>query len=149
MRVEIDSSGIWGDLAKPTVFAFADSTNFSLRITPSVKKACIEAIRKRKGRTDVNDYLRLYSISIFLLLRDHLKQISEIVLDLEYPKKMGVVRSILMELISKTDPRVSRIPIRVRRVGKTSSAHFKANAVYRGEHLADREAQAKEILDFF
>ncbi|MCI2429347.1 hypothetical protein LM602_06010 [Candidatus Acetothermia bacterium] len=149
MRVEVDSSGVWGDLAKPTIFAFSNSTNFSLWIAPSIKKTCIEAVRKQKGWTDVNDYLRLYSISIFLLLRDHLKQISEIVLDLEYPKKMGLVRSTLVEFISKTDPQLARTPIRVRRIGKTSRAHYKANAVYRGEQPADRWVQAKEILDLF
>lgn len=149
MRVEVDSSGVWGDLAKPTVFAFSNSTHFSLWIAPSVKKTCIEAVRKRKGRTDVNDYLRLYSISIFLLLRDHLRQISEIVLDLEYPKKMGIVRSMLVGFIRKTDPQLARTPIRVRRIGKTSRAHYKANAVYRGEQSPERRIQAEEILDLF
>lgn len=149
MRIEVDSSGIWGDLSKPTVFAFSNAISHILWLDASVKKTCIEEIRKRKGRTDVNDYLRLYSISIFLLVRDHLHQLSEIVLDLEYPKKMGIVRSILTTLIRAMDPQLARIPIRIRRIGKTSRAHARANAAYRREHKPDRHAQAHEILSLF
>lgn len=149
MRVEVDSSGVWGDLSKPTAFAFSNTISRVLWLSPDVKKACIEEIRRRKGRTDVNDYLRLYSISIFLLLQDHLPRLSEIVLDLEYPKKMGMVRSILIEFIRATDPHWARIPIRIQRVGKTSRAHAKAHATYRGEHEPDRRAQAHELLSLF
>ncbi len=149
MRVEVDSSGIWGDLSKPTVFAFSNTISHILWLDPAVKKACIEEIRRRKGRTDINDYLRLYSISIFLLLRDHLPQLSEIVLDLEYPKKMGMVRSTLIELIRAIDPLLARIPIRIQRIGKTSRAHAKAHATYRGEHEPDRRAQVHELLSLF
>lgn len=145
----MDSSGIWGDLSKPTVFAFSNTISCVLWLDPAVKKACIEEIRRRKGRTDVNDYLRLYSISIFLLLRDHLPQLSEIILDLEYPKKMGMVRSILIEFIRATNPQLTRIPIRIRRIGKTSRAHAKAHAAYRGEHAPDRRAQVHELLSLF
>jgi len=46
-------------------------------------------------------------------------------------------------------PEVNRIPIRVRRIGKTSRAHDLANAVYRGERSPDRQIQADEILELF
>ena len=93
-------------------------------------------------------YVHLYAISVFLLLESHLKQLSEIVLDLEMPKKMGVVRSILVQLIQAVDPQLAKIPIRVQRIGKTSRAHDVANAVFREEERSpDRRIQAKEILD--
>jgi hypothetical protein len=149
MRVEVDSSGVWGKMSEPTVFAFSNSLSRALWLDPAVKKACIEDIRRRKGRTDVNDYIRLYAISVFLLLRDSLGQFSEIVLDLEYPKKMGLVRIILLELIWASDPQQANTPIRVQRIGKTSRAHDKANGVYRGEQLPDQQVQVKEILNLF
>jgi len=149
MRVEVDSSGIWGNQAEPTVFAFSDSLSRSIWIAPEVKRACIQEVRRRKGRTTVNDYVRLYAISVFLLLKDHLGQMSQIVLDLELQKKMGMVRSILIELTRNVDPQLARTPIRVRRIGKTSRAHDLANAVYRGERLPDRRIQADEILELF
>jgi len=79
MRVEVDSSGIWGNRAEPTVFAFSNSLSQAIRIAPEV----------------------------------------------------------------------NRIPIRVRRIGKTSRAHDLANAVYRGERSPDRQIQADEILELF
>jgi hypothetical protein len=78
-----------------------------------------------------------------------LPQLSEIVLDLEYPKKMGMVRSTLIELIRAIDPLLARIPIRIQRIGKTSRAHAKAHATYRGEHEPDRRAQVHELLSLF
>jgi hypothetical protein len=149
MRVEVDSSGIWGNQAEPTVFAFSNTLSQAISIAPEVKRTCIQEIRRRKGRTTVNDYVRLYAISVFLLLRDHLGRMSEIVLDLELQKKMGMVRSILIELTRDIDPQLARIPIRVRRIGKTSRAHDLANAVYRGERSPDRQIQADEILELF
>lgn len=152
MRVEVDSSGIWGDQARPTVLAFSNRLKWAIWIGPEAKQACIREVRKRnkrKGGTTVSDYVRLYAISVFLLLRDHLGQVSEIVLDQELQKKMGEVRSILVELINDIDPQLARIPIRVRRVGKTSRAHALANAVYRGEQEPDRRIQAEEILWLF
>lgn len=149
MRVEVDSSGIWGNQAQPTIFAFSNSLSLSIWIAPQVKRACIQEVRQRKGRITVNDYVRLYAISVFLLLKEHLGQMSEIILDLELPKKMGLVRSILIELIRDIDPQLARIQIRVRRIGKTSRAHDLANAVYKGEQSPDRRLLAKEILDLF
>jgi hypothetical protein len=149
MRVEVDSSGIWGDQARPTVFAFSNRLRWAIWIGPEVKRACIQEVREREGRVTVNDYVRLYAISAFLLLRDHLGQMSEIILDQELQKKMGMVRSILVELIGDIDPELARLPIRVRRIGKTSRAHGLANAVYRGEREPDRRVRAEEILRLF
>lgn len=149
MRVEVDSSGIWGDQAEPTVFAFSNRLKWAIWIGPEAKQACIREVRKRKGGTTVSDYVRLYAISVFLLLRDHLGEMSEIVLDQELQKKMGEVRSILIELISDIDPQLARVPIRIRRIGKTSRAHALANAVYRGEQKPNRRIQAEEILRLF
>jgi len=148
MRVEVDSSGIWGNMAEPTVFAFSNAKAYTIWIAPGVKKACITEIRRTK-KLDALDYVRLYAISVFLLLRDHLRQLSEIVLDLEYPRKMGLGRVILLELIRTIDPQLARIPIKIRRIGKTSRAHDKANAVFRGDQLPDRQIQAKEIMNLF
>ncbi|MFQ6090336.1 MAG: hypothetical protein ACE5LD_02750 [Candidatus Bipolaricaulia bacterium] len=149
MRIEVDSSGIWGNQAEPTVFAFSNSLKWAIWIAPEVKRVCIQEVRRQKGRTTINDYVRLYAISVFLLLRDPLGQMSEIVLDLELQKKMGTVRSIAIELTCDIDPQLARTPIRVRRIGKTSRAHDLANAVYRGERSPDRRIRADEILSLF
>lgn len=146
MRIEIDSSGLWGRTSEPSVFAFSNSKSRAILISSQVKATCLQEARNRYGKTTINEYLRLYSICIFLLIRDDLSKVSEIVLDLEYKGKMGMIRSFLLELIEKKNPAFTHISIRVRQVGKRSPAHAKSNAVYRGDEEPDRKIRAEEII---
>jgi len=151
MDIEVDSSGLWTKVQEPSVFALAgQGFSYAIQIPPDVKRACIEAIRTRKGRREnIHDLVRLYTACLFLLLQGFFEKASEVVLDEELPKHMGEVRALLLRWVAeRLGPGPARTPIRIRRIGKKSEAHRRANAVYRGREEADRVVHAEEILEF-
>lgn len=149
MQVEIDTSGLWGRTAEPSVFAYSNSRSKAVRVSAVVKGVCLQEVRKRCGKTTITEYLRLYAICLFLLIKDDLGRLSAIVIDLEYKKRMGEIRSMLLELIVKAHPQSAKIVIKVRQIGKHSRAHIKANEVFKKIESPEREISAAEILELF
>lgn len=149
MRVEVDSSGLWGKTSEPTVFGFSDSVDRAIWIAPAVKQACLQEVRSLRGRATVNEYVRLYAIGVFLCLRPHLDRFTEIILDVEFAGRMDQVISTLFEQMVAVDPRHAKIRVRAQRIGKTSRAHAVANGTYRGDRAPDERIERNQLLELF
>lgn len=149
MQIEIDTSGLWGRTSEPSVFAYSNSSSKAVRVSAAVKGFCLQEVRKRCGKTTISEYLRLYAICLFLLIKDDLGRLGGIVIDLEYKKRMGEIRSMLLELIAQARPQSAKIAIKVKQIGKHSRAHAKANEVFKKIENPEREISATEILELF
>ena len=56
MRVEVDQSGKIGDTKVATVLAFSNEEHFTILIPATVKRACLQRLRKR-GKSGATLYL--------------------------------------------------------------------------------------------
>ena len=79
MKIEIDQSGKIENTSKDTVIAFSDGIRKAIRISSNDKRE-IQAIFRRIGKPRIFIY-KLFAILIFLLIRDHLKELDEVVID--------------------------------------------------------------------
>ena len=71
MDVEVDQSGKIEDTNVDTVLAFSNRMSYVILIPAKVKRAAFQVLRARRKTSKANT-LRLFSVSLFLLLQDHL-----------------------------------------------------------------------------
>jgi nucleoside-triphosphatase THEP1 len=105
----------------------------------------IQKIFRRIGKPRIFVY-RLFSILIFLLVKNHLKKIDQIIIDEEYPGKMSLIKNFLLQEIRKINREFQKNNIVFKTLGKKSRAHFLAYGVAIGKKKADMEVTAKDIL---
>lgn len=86
MRIEIDQSGKIEDTSKDTVIAFSDDS-FGGIIIKARDKREIQKIFRKIGKRKIFIY-RLFAILIFLLIKKHLKKISQMIVDFEICSKI-------------------------------------------------------------
>ena len=144
-NVEVDQSGKIEDLSVDTVLAFSDGSNRAIRIPVSVKHAGLEFLRQRHVSSKVR-FLRMLAAGFYLLLKDDLKRIAHIVIDVEFAGREQDLRGMLLILIWQRFPLFSKDQLTFRRIGKKSPAHHLAWRVYRGERRADRVIAKEEFI---
>ncbi|MBM3128159.1 MAG: hypothetical protein FJ009_05910 [Chloroflexi bacterium] len=145
MDIEVDQSGKIEDTRADTVIAFSDSVSGAALIPAVVKRACIRALRERDWRSRTFVF-KIFAAALFVLIQPHIGKIERIVIDVEYPERMGDIKGKLLHLIQHIRRDFTRGQIVFDRVGKRSPAHKKAIAVYRGRAAPDRVLTANEIL---
>ena len=94
MNIEIDQSGKVENTSKNTIIAFSNDIFGSIFITAKDKRE-IQKIFRKIGKSRIFVY-RLFSILIFLLIKDHLKRIDQIIIDEEYPGKENLIKNYLI-----------------------------------------------------
>ncbi len=144
-NIEVDQSGKIERTQVNTALAFSDGIEASILILAVDKRECVRKLRQR-GESGRTMYLKLFAAALFLLLKDYLDQLGVITIDVEYPGKDAEIRAMLLDRIWKIEPTFSKERIVFRRIGKKSSSHRKALAVYRGEEQPDRIVKARELL---
>src|SRR3989344_7489468 len=99
MRIEIDQSGRVEYTSQPTVIAFANSKTYSI-IFLSRDKKYLQKIFRKAGVPNlfVN---KTFAILIFLLIKDFLKSINQIIIDHEYLGHDKVIKQFLLELLRR------------------------------------------------
>jgi len=147
MRVEIDQSGKIGEKG-PTALALSNDIDYKILIPAAVKRECIGVARAHNKSGKVF-YPQLFSITLFLLLRDHIGKCTLVVIDPEYRSKDKDIKGFLMNLLRRDGQEVSPETITFESIGRDSNAHKKAKATYRGELVPDRVIQTEEILEQF
>ena len=147
MRVEIDQSGKIGEKG-PTALALSNDVDYKILIPAAVKRECIRVARAQ-NKSGKAFYLQLFSIALFLLLRDHIGKCTLVVIDREYRAKDKDIKGFLMNLLRRDGQEVSPETITFENVGRHSNAHKKAKATYRGELVPDRVIRTEEIMEQF
>lgn len=144
MRIEIDQSGKVENTSRNTVIAFSNSKFKSILIGAKNKKE-IQKFFRRIGKPRIFIY-KTFAILIFLLIKNNLKEINEIIVDEEYPGKSPLIKNFLFQEIKKVNSSFSKQNIAFHCIGKKSRAHFLAYGVATGKRRADMEIGAREIL---
>lgn len=144
MRIEIDQSGKIEDTSKNTIITFSNNKFKSIFISAKDKRE-IQKFFRRIGKPIIFVY-RTFAILIFLLIKNNLKEINEIIIDEEYPGKSPLIKNFLFQEIRKFSPLFSKQDIAFHCIGKKSRAHFLAYGVAIGKRKADIEVGAREIL---
>jgi len=146
LRIEVDQSGKIEDTRVDTVLALSNSIKYAVRIPAGVKRKALHYLRAR-GKRGRRLYLSLFATALYHLLREHLDTFSLIVIDVEYKGHERDIKLMLLNMIRKVYWEYPADRIVFSPVGKKSSAHRWALAVYRGTAQPDRILSLAELVD--
>lgn len=147
MRVEIDQSGKIEDTRVDTILAFSDGISGSILIPAKIKRKCVEFVRDDRHKTKTL-YLRIFCAGLFLLLKDYLSYLDQIIVDVEYLGREHDIKALLLRLIWEPYPNFDPDKIQFSLVGKDSPAHIKAYSIFTGLENADREISFEDLKRF-
>lgn len=88
----------------------------------------------------------LFATVLYLLLKEHVRDLQRIMIDVEYQGHVEFIKSHLMNLFRRHGFTVKSEQIVFARVGKESPAHKAAILVTRGKQRPDHIISEREIL---
>lgn len=148
MRVEVDQSGRIEYTKEDTVLAFSDSIHFSILIPATAKRRCVRELRDR-SLSGPTLYTQLFATALFLLLKNHIKKISQVVIDVEYKGKEVQIKEHLLHLFRRYNLPVDTDKIDFDWIGKKSPAHILALEALRGDRDPDLTVTEGQLLREF
>ena len=146
MRIEIDQSGKIEDTSKNTIIAFSNNKFKSIFISARDKRE-IQQLFRKIGKPRVFIY-RTFAILIFLLIKNNLKEINQIIIDEEYPGWGFQIKDYLLTEIRKVKQDFDKNNISFSQVGKKSKAHLRAYEITIGKRQPDIKAREQDILKY-
>jgi len=147
MRVEVDQSGKIGDTKLDTALAFSNDQQYSIFIPATVKRACIQSLRgSEKKRLETRYYIQLFSICLFLLLKNKISKLDQVVIDQEYPGHEAKIKEHLLNLLHRSGIYVDPTKIHFASVGKKSRAHRVALQTFKKMVPPDKIIYENDIL---
>jgi hypothetical protein len=144
--VEVDQSGRIEETNRDTVLAFANGRSYSILVPSAVKRECVRQLRAA-GKSPKQFYLKMFVAGLFILFRNHIKDINTIVIDLEYQGLQGTIRGILLNYLRTVVPDFPKDAIVFRSIGKRSPAHYKAFGTYLRKQKPDYVVGEKELME--
>ncbi|MFZ5365897.1 MAG: hypothetical protein ACOZBZ_01250 [Patescibacteria group bacterium] len=142
MKVFIDQSGKIENTEKDTVIAFTNKISASIRIPAKVKRL-FQKIYRKKGKPKLYIY-ETFAFGIFLLLKNYLSWVKDVVIDKEYPGHEKMVKQLLLELIEKNKLKIPHIEFA--RIGRKPRVHYAAHDVFEKKKKPTYEISLKTIL---
>lgn len=144
MKIEIDQSGKLEDTHKPTVIGFYGIKNKTIMILAPEKQRLQKYFRKiNKPRIYI---YATFSILICLLIKNE-RNISEMIIDREYPGKEALIKNYLLTYFKKINRDIDKRSIYFRELGKKASVHELVVTSYR-QKKADIKVTSRDIIDF-
>jgi len=142
MEIEADQSGKMENTSTHTVLAFSNDESRAVLIPSVEKRKCQQALRGKRGKQHTWVF-QAFAAALFLLVGETWNKVETLVIDMGYPGRVGDIKGKLLELTNKAgyNPQIV-----FQRVGKRSTAHKKAIAVYRAAAPPDRVITAEDIL---
>jgi hypothetical protein len=144
MKIEIDTSSRL-DKSGDTVFGFSDHAQKVIILRQTTRDQCLEKLRGRR----LSRELRIFAACIYLLIEDHLDEITEIRIDQEYPEHEGEIKRYLANIIAtyRPDALFKEEFIKIVSIGKKSRAHEVAWTTFRKQKKADKVLKTEDILN--
>jgi DNA repair exonuclease SbcCD nuclease subunit len=129
-----------------TALALSNDREYTIRIPAREKREAIRVLRWHpRGRRRVRVYLRLFAVALYHLVRE-LPPEELVIIDTEYTGHEKSIKNMLLALLWRDNPDFNANNIAFGHVGKKSTVHKKALAVYRGKAKADRTLTAHDLL---
>ena len=142
MKIEIDQSGKIENTSKVTVVAFANEVSHAILIPAKVKRQLQEVFR-RQGKPRLFVY-RTFAAGVFLLIKDYLPKIKDIVIDTEYTGHEKQIKDVILELIRKEH--LPEPNIYFQRIGNKPKVHYAAYDVFSKKKKADKVISFEDII---
>lgn len=142
MIIQINQSNKIEKTNKDSIIGLANEISFTVLLKRKIKRKLQEDFRK-EGKPRLFVY-RTFIASVVLLIKyAKLKNISKIIIDLEYFGKDKLLKSIFLEMWSRF---FSEIPeISFERVGKKSKVHYICYFTMKGKYKPNKVLEYKEI----
>jgi len=144
MVVEVDQS-VKIEQSGETVLAFANGQKAAIVIPQRVKRAAFATLIA-KGKSRNTATLLLFAACLYLLLKNQLKKMKKIIIDVEYEGKDTDIKAFLLRYIRRTTSDFDEEMIVFRRIGKHSPADQKAREVRKRTDKDYRKIVLKELL---
>ncbi|MBP9690659.1 hypothetical protein KBD81_01120 [Candidatus Woesebacteria bacterium] len=141
MRVEIDQSGKIENTSQDTIIAFTNGVRKTIKITARDKRILQSRFRE-KYQSRLYVY-RTFTALIYLLVRDHLQQISILVIDIEYEGREKSLKEMILEYIRKDGKNEPTIDFR--RIGNRPPVHVLAYSTFTKKLKPDMIARWNEV----
>lgn len=148
MHIEVDQSGKIGYTRVKTVLAFSNKISRAIVIPAQTKREAIRLLRTM-DKFGKGLYLKLFTASVFLLIKDYLDQLQGITIDIEYQGREADIKGILLYYIRKRDPSFPKENVSFNRITKRSPAHKKAIETYRGNLKPDEQITLEQLRHLF
>jgi len=146
MTYYIDQSGKIEFTKEDTVLAYSNGKQKSIIIKASIKRK-IQKMFREAGKPEIYIY-KTFSALIFLLIKDDLKNIKQLIIDREYKGKENLIKSYLTQILLKKYIKEKIPNIYFAEIGRDIDCHIRALAVKRGKCKVDLAVTLKEITDF-
>ncbi len=142
MIIQINQSNKIEKTNKDSIIGLANDVSFTVLLKRKIKRKLQEDFRKQ-GKPRLFVY-RTFIASVVLLIKyAKLKNISKIIIDLEYFGKDKLLKSIFLEMWTRF---FSEIPeISFERVGKKSKVHHICYFTMKGKYKVNKVLEYKEI----
>lgn len=121
MRIEIDQSGKIEDTNRLTVVAYSDGESGSILISGKDKRL-IQRFYRDLGQPKIFVY-KLFAVLIYVLIKDKLSCFNQIIIDTEYLGYEKLIRSFIIEIISKQKQKIRKDVFSFHSIGEKSRAH--------------------------
>jgi len=143
MKIEIDQSGRIEETNRDTILMFSNGISYSVKITARTKRR-LQEIYRQIGKPTVF-MVNTFAIGVYLLVKNHLKSITTIVIDIEYAGWESVIIGILKNIFK--DKKVKNPPeVFFTLIGKKSRAHKIAIKVFRKWDNPQKVLSLAEII---
>jgi hypothetical protein len=144
-RIEVDQSG---KIETPhlTALAFSNSNGrqYAILIPTRVKREVLSQLRAR-GLSRSQASIPVFAAALWLLLRDVIGEVTDVVIDTEYTGHEAHIKAELVQLAIGAGAKIVPNVIRFARIGKKSRAHQRVIEAYRGKHSADHVIDLVEL----
>lgn len=142
MIIQINQSNKIEKTNKDTIIGLADDVSFTVLIKRKIKRKLQEDFRK-EGRPRLFVY-RTFIASIVLLIKyAKLRNISKIIIDLEYFGQDKMLKSMLLEMWSRFFTEIPEISFE--RVGKKSKVHEVCYFTMKGKYKVNKVLDYEEL----
>jgi len=145
MHIEVDESGRVENLTQDSVLAFSNKIFYSVFLNRREKRKCLQVLRQHYGHLK-NWFLKIFAALLFLLIKDFIDKIDNIVIDVEYSGRDSDVKGMLLRHIRKIEPSFPKDKIAFRNIGKKSKAHLIAYGIYKKKAKSSKIIKAEDIL---
>ena len=104
---------------------------------------------RRRGLQGPTFYIQLFTTALFFLLKDHIKDLDRVVIDVEYYGKEAQIKQHILHLLRRAGYQVVTDQIQFQRIGKKSSAHVLALGTFQGNRAPNVVLSEEKLLGEF
>ena len=147
-KAEVDIAGRIEDVEHNSVFSISAGLSHSILIPPKEKKEAIQIISERyPAWGDTRKRVCLYSILLFLLIKDQISKLDIVEIDNEYIGYEPEIKGLLMQLLRATGLQVNKKQIEFMKLARNSQARQMASRVFQEKARPDQIISSKQISD--